>query len=62
MPPSISKHRFRKLIEQAREEQLDVHKLVAMEIFDVDYDNVTPEMRRSSKSVTFLWSYSTGLL
>lgn len=37
----------------AFEHELDVHRATAAEVFGVDLDQVTPEMRRSAKAINF---------
>ncbi|MDQ2076226.1 DNA polymerase I [Marinimicrobium sp. ABcell2] len=38
---------------QAFEQELDVHRATAAEVFGVDLDAVSPEMRRSAKAINF---------
>ena len=56
----MSNELFTKLFAQAKEEELDFYKLVAVEMFGGEYDDVTREMRRGAKSVSYIWLYSTG--
>ncbi len=45
---------------KAFEQGLDVHAATAAELFDVDLDMVTPQMRRSAKAINFGILYGMG--
>ncbi len=39
---------------------LDIHRATAAKVFEVDYDHVTPDQRRSAKTVNFSIIYGAG--
>ena len=44
---------------KAYNEDLDIHKLTAKEVFDIEYDDVTIEQRKVAKSINFGLIYGT---
>jgi len=53
---------FKKAFTSSKEEaaKYDVHKLTASNMFDIPYDQVTPEIRKIGKTLRHACSYSAG--